>query len=66
MFSLMFTIIPLVFPFSLITKFLKTGLFKISLNPRLLSTPSSLSVLKPSSLSCNGASELLKEVYPKE
>ena len=39
---------------------LNTGLFRISLNPRFLSTPSSFKVLKLSSLSCNGASELLK------
>ena len=61
----MFTIIPLVSPFSLITKFLKTGLFKISLNPRFLSTPSSLSVLNPSNLSCSGASELFKSGISK-
>ena len=61
----MLTIIPLVFPSSLITKFLKTGLFSISLKPRSLSTPSSLRVLKLSSLSCNGASELLKRGISK-
>ena len=52
------TIIPLVFPSSLITKFLKTGLFKISLNPLFLSTSSSFKVLKLFNLSCRGASEL--------
>ncbi len=41
-----FTIIPLVLPSSLITKFLNTGLLNISLKPRFLSTSSSLSVLK--------------------
>ena len=61
----MLTIIPLVLPFSLITKFLKTGLSKISLNPLCLSTSSSLRVLKPSNLSWRGASELLKRGISK-
>ena len=52
------TIIPVVFPSSLITKFLKTGLFKISLKPLILSTPSSFSVTKLFNLSFNGLSEL--------
>ena len=56
----MLTIIPLVLPSSLMTKFLKTGLFKISLKPRSLSTSSSFNVLKLSSLSWRGASELFK------
>ena len=42
---------PLVLPSSLITKFLKTGLFNISLNPLSVSTPSSFKVLKLSNLS---------------
>ena len=50
-FFFMLTIIPLVFPSSLMTKFLKTGLAKISLKPLSLSTPSSFSVLKFISLS---------------
>ena len=57
-FFFILTIIPLVFPSSLITKFLNTGLLTISSNPLLLSTSSSLSVLKFLSLSCSGASEL--------
>ena len=55
---LIFTIIPVVFPSSLITKFLKTGLFKISLKPLILSTSSSFSVTKLFNLSFNGLSEL--------
>ena len=53
--------IPLVLPSSLITKFLNTGLLNISLNPLSLSTSSSLSVLKFSSRSCKGASELFNK-----
>ena len=53
--------IPLVLPSSLITKFLNTGLLNISLKPLSLSTSSSLSVLKFSSLSCKGASELFNK-----
>ena len=42
---------PVVLPSSLITKFLKTGLLRISLKPSCLSTPSLLRVLKFWSLS---------------
>ena len=52
---------PLVLPSSLITKFLKTGLFNISLNPLSVSTPSSFKVLKLSNLSWRGASELFNK-----
>ena len=57
--------IPLVFSSSLITKFLNTGLFNISLKPLSLSTPSSFKVLKLSNLSWSGASELLKSGMSK-
>ena len=50
-FFLILTIIPVVLPSSLITKFLKTGLSKISLNPLSLSIPSLFKVLKFWSLS---------------
>ena len=56
--SLILTIIPVVLPSSLITKFLKTGLFKISLKPLSLSIPSLFNVLKFLSLSVNVSSVL--------
>ena len=48
-----------------ITKFLKTGLFTISLKPLFLSMSSSLRVLKFLRRSCKGASELFNKGISK-
>ena len=58
---LILTIIPVVFPSSLITKFLNTGLFKISLKPLSLSTFSFFNVSKFCILSFSGSSELFNK-----
>ena len=54
----MLTIIPVVVPSSLTTKFLKTGLFTISLKPLSLSTLLFFNVTIFSNLSDKGLSEL--------
>ena len=53
--------IPVVFPSSLITKFLNTGLFKISLNPFFLFIPSLFNVLKFFNFSVNVSSVLVSK-----